>query len=268
MQKILRFGLFSLLFGMFALITVSQPPAIIGQEKKKEAKGMPPGPMFCSPLAIEQGKTSKLVVRGVRLENLTEIIVHEPKCTGKLLNKGKKVGLPNNQMKAEVVGDTEAEIELTLPKEFVGGTIAFSLVNADGEGKRAVCLVKDDAVIVPEKEPNDGFKNAQKLEVGQVLEGSISRGQDVDVFQIELKAEKSYLITIQALRAGSPLDPILTLYDSEGRTLGTGEPSKDDRDPVIRCKPKKDTGVYVSVQDAHDFGANFYLYRLAIVAEK
>ncbi|MCX7665529.1 MAG: hypothetical protein N2112_08290 [Gemmataceae bacterium] len=240
----------------------------MGQDKDKKAKGMPPQPLFCSPLAIEVGKANKVIVRGLRLEKLTNIIIHDPKCTGRVLSTGKKVGLPNNQMKVEVVGDCEAEIEITLPKDFVGGTVAFSLSNADGEGTRAVCLVKDEAPIVAEKEPNDGFKQAQKLEVGQVVEGAISRGQDVDVYQISLSGKKTYLFNLQALRAGSPLDPILTLHDTQGRTIETGEPSSLDRDPWIRFTPKQDTLVYLSVQDAHDQGAPFFLYRLAITAER
>ena len=91
---------------MTALLVLT--PAL-GQNKDK-SRDAPPKPLYALKLAADPGKTTKLTLRGLRLDTATEVRVGEPKSSGKVVGKGRKAGLPNPQMNVEVVGDTELDV--------------------------------------------------------------------------------------------------------------------------------------------------------------
>ena len=78
---------------------------------------------------------------------------------------------------ASLVGDSEVEIEVTLPAEVAGGSVPFTLIGPGGESRPHAIVVHDGAPRMAEKEPNDGFRQAQPVVVPQVVEGSVSRPQ-------------------------------------------------------------------------------------------
>src|SRR4051812_2652730 len=107
-----------------AFIALAQP--------KAKSKDAPPKPLYSLQLAVDAGKTSKITLRGLRFEDVTEIRLQEPKSSGKLLGKSRKVGV-SNQMNVEQIGDHEIDVEVTLPKEVPGGLVALSLIGPGGE---------------------------------------------------------------------------------------------------------------------------------------
>src|SRR3954453_3929845 len=138
------------------------------------------------------------------------------------------------QMTAEVVGDTEIDIEVTLPADVPGGVVPVSLVGPGGEGPPFRLLVNDDTPRVPEKEPSDGFKQAMPVTAPGIVEATIKQPQDVDVYRLDGKAGDKFRIEVQARRYGSPPDTMLALYDAMGRVVATGERAADGPDPVLR----------------------------------
>src|SRR5215212_6800151 len=99
---------------------------LVGQPKDKP-KDPPPNPLYALQLAADPGKTTKLTIRGVRLDTATELRLGDPKSAGKLVGKGRKTPIPM-QMSAELVGDTEIDVEVTLPADVPGGVVPVSLV--------------------------------------------------------------------------------------------------------------------------------------------
>ena len=249
----------------FLLPLLLVAPHSLGQPKDKP-KDPPPKPLYSLQFAADPGKTTKLTVRGVRLDTATEVRLGEPKSTGKIGGKGRKTPIPT-QMSAEVVGDTEIDIEVTLPADVPGGVVPVSLVGPGGEGKPFNLLVNDDTRRVPEKEPNDGFKQAMPLTAPVVVEGTIKQAQDVDVYRLDGKAGDRLRVEVQARRYGSPTDTMLALYDAAGRVVATGERAADGPDPVLRVTLPKDGAYFVSVIEASDQGGSMYVYRLAIRRE-
>jgi hypothetical protein len=247
-----------LLFG--ALFAVAAPAD--GQSKDKP-KGQTPVALYALQLAADPGKATKLTVRGLRLDTATEVRIGEPKSSGKVIGKGRKTAI-SNQLNPEVVGDTEIEIEVTLPKEVPGGAVPVSLVGPGGEGKPFRLLVNDDTPRVKEKEPNDGFKQAMPIAAPVVVEASFNQLQDVDVYRLDGKAGEKYRIEVQARRYGSPAESLLSLYDSAGHVVATGDPAGEDRDPIIRVRLPKDGPYYVSVIEGFDQGGPMFVYRLAV----
>jgi hypothetical protein len=180
-----------------------------------------------------------------------------------VVGKARKVAV-SNQMNVEQIGDWELDVEVTLPKELPGGLVALSLVGPGGEGPTMNLLVNDETPRSTEKEPNDGFKQAQALVVPQIVEGSIQQNQDVDVFKFEATAGTRYRIEVQARRVGSPVTALLTLYDASGSIVATGETSPEQPDPVLTITLAQGGTYYVSVLDHNDQGGAMFKYRLAI----
>jgi hypothetical protein len=142
-----------------------------------------------------------------------------------------------------------------------------SLVGPGGEGKPFNLLVNDDTPRVPEKEPNDGFKQAMPVTAPSIVEATIKQPQDVDVYRLDGKAGDKLRIEVQARRYGSPADVMLALYDAAGRVVATGERAADGPDPVLRATLRNDGPHFVSVMEASDQGGPTFVYRLAIRRE-
>ncbi|HEX3149429.1 MAG TPA: PPC domain-containing protein [Gemmataceae bacterium] len=240
-------------------------PRIHGQPKDKPAEP-PPKPLYALQLAADAGKTTKLTLRGLRLDMATAVQVGDPKSTAKVIGKGRKTPI-SNQMNADLVGDTEIDVEVTLPAEVPGGMVPLTLVGPGGESKPIVILVNDDTSRVKEKEPNDGFKEAMPLTAPVIVEASFKQQQDVDVYRIDGKAGEKYRIEIQARRCGSPADPMLSLYDSAGRLVAVGEATGEGKDPAMVVTLPKDGPYFVSALEGFDQGGPMYVYRLTVRRE-
>src|SRR5437588_11819034 len=89
-----------LFVGLLLLIPVAFAPA---QPKPPEMKDNPKL-IVASPIGVAPGKTSKLTLRGLKIDTASEIRVHDPKSTARLLAKA-KVAVGNQQDPAQV-GDS------------------------------------------------------------------------------------------------------------------------------------------------------------------
>ncbi|WP_020475288.1 PPC domain-containing protein [Zavarzinella formosa] len=232
-------------------------------QNKDKPKDPPPKPLYSFQLAVEPGKPTKLTIRGLRLDTATDIRVQEPKSTGKVLGKGRKSAV-GNQQSADVVGDSEIDVEVTVPPEVAGGLLAISLIGPGGESKPCAVAINDDTPRLAEKEPNDGFKEAMPLTVPVVVTGGFKQAQDADVFKFEAKAGEEYAISVQAKRLGSPADVLLSLYNADQRVIATGEAREDNPDPALTVKIPKDGPYFISLLEGNDQGGNNFNYRLIV----
>jgi hypothetical protein len=210
------------------------------------------------PLGVVPGTTTRVTVRGLKLGAATGVRFSDSKVTAKLLKAG-SAPLGKDQQAAQV-GDTQVEVEITLPKDAMAAS--FAVVTPDGETPPHSLLVETAIPVVAEKEPNNGFREAQPIQPPQVVEGSIQQPQDVDVFRFEGKAGQRLVLEVQAARHGSALDSVLTLYDAEGRELAANDDAGGSADSRLEATLPRDAVYYVSLQDAHDQGGPVYVYRL------
>jgi Bacterial pre-peptidase C-terminal domain len=252
----------SLALRALTLLAVAALPRAGGQPKDKPVEP-PPKPLYALQLAADAGKTTKLTLRGVRLDTAIAIHVGDPKSTAKIVGKGRKTPI-SNQMNADLVGDTEIDVEVTLPAEVPGGMVPLAVVGPGGESKPIAVLVNDDTPRVKEKEPNDGFKEAMPLTAPVIVEASFKQPQDVDVYRIDGKAGDRLRIEIQARRSGSPADPMLSLYDSASRIIAVAQAASEGKDPILVVTLPKDGPYFISVIEGFDQGGPMYVYRLAV----
>lgn len=239
---------------------------LIAQNKEKP-KGDVPKPLYSMTLAIEPGKPTKMTIRGRQLDTVTALRIQEPKSTGKLLGKGRKVGV-GNQQSADIVGDTEIDIEITASKETPGGVIPIAFANEVGESKPCFVAIQDDTPRVSEKEPNDSFKEAQTVAKHVVIDGGFKGAQDVDVYQFTVNAGDELAFRIQAKRLGSPAEPLLSVLNSQFRVVMAGKQSADDPDANVIIKFERAGTYFVNVLEANDQGGSNFNYRLSIQPTK
>jgi hypothetical protein len=238
--------------GLFAGLALGQKP----KEPNKDA----PVLLMALPFGVPPGQATKLELRGLRLDTAKEVSASVG--TIKLLGKD-KVAVPGNQ-DASRVGDSRVRVEYTPPAD-APDEVELTLTTA--AGKATVKVLIDRKPLVAEKEPNDGFKQAQAVKLGDTVAGVIERGQDVDVYRFQGKKGQQVTVDVLAARRGGGLDAFLSLYDEAGQLLGSCDDSNDSRDAELSLTLPRDGFYYVVVSDADDTGGSTHAYRLMLSAK-
>ncbi len=84
-----------------------------------------------TPLGLASGSTTKLTIRGLLLDEASEIRVQDSPLALKILAKG-KAPLPANT-DPKILGDTQVEVEATAPADLPPGEVKFTLITPKGE---------------------------------------------------------------------------------------------------------------------------------------
>jgi hypothetical protein len=248
----MRYNL-ALLAGLAVMVVAADP-------KKPDDK---PKVVVAAPLGLTPGKPMKLHVRGLKLDAATEVHLHDPKGTAKILSKG-KAPLPNKE-KDDVgrYGDTQIEMEATLSADYAGPTVDFTVVTPSGETPPHTLFV-DHTPVVLVKNPTNSFQKAQPIQLGQTIEGVVKDGGSVEVFRFDGKQGQQVVLEVFAARYGSPLDSLLTLYDAEGRIVASNDDVDGTADSRIETTLPASGAYFVSLVDANDVGSPSSVYRLVI----
>ncbi len=251
-------------FALAALLAAAT--ALSAQDKKPPEKKDGPQVIVAVPLGVAPGKTTKVMLRGLKLDAATEVRVGTAKATAKVVGKGKAT-VPNMQ-EAKHVGDTQVEAEVTLPADAEEGTVELTVVTPAGVSAPHKLLVEKTIPVIAEKEPNNGFKQAQAVAVPQAIDGAIGQNQDVDVYRLDGKAGQRVVIEVLAARYGSALDSFLSLHDADGRLLATCDDVEGSTDSRVEATLPRDGAYFVTVIDANDTGGPAHVYRLVIREKK
>jgi hypothetical protein len=241
------------------------PGSAVAQGKAGEGNG----PRICvmTPLDLVAGTNSTLKIRGLKLSGATGVTITAASQNIKAEIREKKTVEVSKGLEAKDVGDSLAEIEIVVPSGLAGGELMISLITPEGKTQPRAVRVVDGGLFVDEKEPNDGFRNAQVLPPGKGVHGTIGSDKDVDVYAITGHAKKVLVAELFAARAGSLLDAVLTLYDEKGRVLASCDDSGGSRDPQLRFKLPVDGKYFLAIQDASDHGSPWHAYALSAKEE-
>lgn len=222
------------------------------------------------PLAIPRGSTTRVTLRGQRLDGATMVKSLTPGVEVKIVGQG-NAAVPNT-LKSERVGDRQIEVELTVPAidatkpDGAGGAgeVELVVVTPKGESKPFAVLVGGEFPVVEEKEPNDGFAQAQPVVVPSIVNGAIHDARNVDVFAVEAKAGERLIVEVIAARRGSALDALLMLYDARGTVIAQNDDSPGTTDARLDVTLKAAGRYSLVVQDANDLGGVTHPYRLVV----
>ncbi len=245
----------------FGLLATSLFGGAAAQDKKSpEKKPAVPKTIVVLPLGMNPGTKQTLTIRGANLDSATEVRFDDGVAEVKIVSKG-KAGVPDKN--PEKVGDTQIVVEVKLGEK-VTESPTFVVVTPDGETKPHPLLVETQRPVIKEVEPNDGFRKPQALKAFPVVvEGSIERAKDVDVFAFAGKKGQKLRAELQAVRYGSALDPQLTLY--RANSVQFDLPLKKlSGDPLIEFELPRDDEYFLVVSDALDMGSNVHVYRLIV----
>src|SRR5205807_1053142 len=73
--------------------------------------------------------------------------------------------------------------------------------------------------VVTEKEPNNTAKEARELPLPATLVGRVDSPGDVDLFRFSATKGQKLIFDVHAARLGSPLEPVVTIHEPNGREL-------------------------------------------------
>ena len=245
--------------GSILLLSFLCGSLILAQDKKPEKKDLP-RVLLALPLGAAPGGTTQVTLRGLKLDTATEVRFPESKATAKIVRKGKSPAPDKNPDK---VGDTEVVADITVPAGTPSGVLSVIVVTPDGSTASHGILVEATIPVVAEKEPNNGFQQAQAIQIPQIVDGSIREPRDVDVFRFDGKQGQKLVFEVFAARHGSALDSILTLYDAAGQQLAWNDDIDGSTDSRLNVTLPKTGSYFLSLQDAHDLGSAMHVYRLS-----
>jgi len=243
-------------FGLFFAAIVGG--VAFAQDKKDEKKDQPVV-ILSNPLGVPLGATTKVTLRGMKLDEASEIRAVESEVSVKLVSKGKS---KIDQQDASLIGDSQLVAELTLPAELADPLLSLVVVTPAGVSKPLAILVGGS--VLPEQEPNPGFKQSQPIACPAVIAGQIQHAHDVDVFRYTAQAGERVIFEVQARQHGSALDATLSLYDEQGQLVASSDDLNEARDPLLDATFAKAGVFYLSLADAHDQGGAAHPYRLVI----
>ena len=158
---------------------------------------------------------------------------------------------------------------------FSGGKTAETCLQALVDGKLYFPALRFDLDALPETaevEPADGARAAQNLPFPAIVNGTIGKPDDVDIYRFEGKAGQRVALETRARQLGSPLDTLLTLADSRGKILATHDDQTnvftglltDHCDSTIMARLLADDTYEVRVRDNRGKGGPDYHYRLRL----
>lgn len=117
---------------------------------------------------------------------------------------------------------------------------------------------------IVEQEPND-LANAQPIAIPATVSGEILQPRDTDAYRFAAKKGQRLRLEVIARDVGSPLDPVLRVYDASGQMLKEADDDgKQSVDPDIEFAIPADGDYRVTVTDRYLHGGDRYAYLLSI----
>jgi len=131
-----------------------------------------------------------------------------------------------------------------------------------------------------ENEPNNRSGDAQKIEMPALINGSIADPDDIDFFRITGRKGDEVVAEVYGRRLNSPIDSVLLVTDSEGKTLCMNDDESDrgasdhldrragltthDADSYLRFTLPHDGSFFVQLKDMQSQGGSDYRYALRL----
>lgn len=127
----------------------------------------------------------------------------------------------------------------------------------------------DCAAVGTEREPNDAPASATPIAIGESGTGQLcsqNAGGDVDYWTFTGQAGTTIELDIDAAALGSPVDPFVALFASDGTTRLAFNDNADGADSRLQFSIVATATYYVAVTDAGGDGGNPFPYTLHVRA--
>lgn len=233
----------------------------LSNRSQAEEKKEPPVVKAILPLGVVEGMTAPMLIRGFKLGEITDIKFPELKTAPVFKIKTKGAAPAADKVPADKVGDTQIELDLTWPLDTPAGPTTLVVVGPNGQSEPRKLMILEAQTTVAEKEPNDGFSEAQEFTLGSTITGIVAK-QNTDVFRFAGKKGQRIKVEAIAAQLGSPLDPFLMLHNEDGQLLAEVDDGPTGGDPVLEFTLPKDGPYFITILDAHDLSSPVHAYLL------
>lgn len=180
-------------------------------------------------------------------------------------------------------GKAGSEVEFTLLGDVKGDYKTKVALPSSGENDQFGVFAGKDGLFPPspnlvrlspfenvlEKEPNNS--NAEATVAGALpvaMNGILETEGDVDFFKFTAKKDQSFQIKVFANSIGSPVDPVLAVYNAKMGGIGSSDDADASKDARVDFKAPEDGEYYVRVTDMLSRGGKDFVYRIeSLVAQ-
>lgn len=123
---------------------------------------------------------------------------------------------------------------------------------------------------VLETEPNNSHTEVKSVAaLPQAFNGILQEAGDIDYFKFSAKKGQRFRFRVYADTIGSPVDPVLNLYDASMKSLGGSDDADGTKDSRVDFNAPADGEYFVRVKDMLDRGGEDFIYRIeSEVSEK
>ena len=213
--------------------------------------GQAPSITATTPRAIAPGETRDITVTGGNLTGATELWT----------SFGERAPLsPDVENNGQDAGRTVFRV--TAPADAIG--IHGVRVTTPGGVSSLKLFVVDDLPTVAEAGGNATPETAQAVTLPCAIDGYVDN-LSWDYFKFDAQAGQTVSFEVLARRLGSPLDPTLTLYRSDGRQLASQDDSPGLSSDCQFSYTFEEAGTYIlRINDIAYAGGGNHIYRLRI----
>ena len=172
---------------------------------------------------------------------------------------------PKKEMKKDAKNDPAAitKFNVAIDKAVPTGHYDVRLVNSKGISNPRVFVVGELEEVL-EKEPNNEPEQAQKIAVGQTINGTISAPTDVDYFEFTAKAGQRFLFHAATASIDSKLYPEMRIFDAAGRQVAYSRPLPY-QDGLLDFTAPADATYWLRLnQFTYTVGGTDFFYRLNV----
>lgn len=157
---------------------------------------------FTSPGSVRPGETTRLVVRGSGLQNVSTLWTSFPA----------EATIDAASRKPNAVA-----FQVKVPADVSPGLNAIRVLGPDGVSALKLFVV-DDLKSVDRTSGNDSLEKAQPLELPTAVSGHVD-GLRAHFFRFSVEAGQKLTFEVHAPRVGSPLDPMIRLLSPNGTEI-------------------------------------------------
>jgi len=200
------------------------------------------------PRGIQRGSEHTLMLQGARLNDATEVFFYGEGITSKSI---------------KVVDNKKLEVVVEVAPDCRLGEHVLQVRCDQGISDFRSVFVGPYPT-VKEKEPNNDFAAAEKVELNHTVAGKIRR-EDVDCFVVSLKANQRMTVEVEAVRLGTFLDSVISVYDSEKKEIAVCDDTElFSQDGFLSITAPLEGDYYVMIRDAAYNSNNDAHYRLHV----
>jgi hypothetical protein len=222
----------------------------------------------CTPVAVQRGKTAEVTVEGqMNFADATSVLTDGPGLSATV------VPGPPPKTDAKPKGGTSpaavraVKLQFTVADDAPLGPHEFRVVTKLGLSSVGQLLVVDDPVVT-ESGNNNTPAGANPLPVPGVACGRVEAIEDVDFYKFHAESGTTYTFEVYGARLQDKihdlqkhLDPILTLYDAQGRELA-GNDDTFFADPLLTWTAPASGDYFLQVRDSKYDGDPRWAYAL------